>query len=284
MPVDAMSVDEEFSQDAEFAKLLARRRDVNLVVAALEIARDAQPDLSFSHTLEWIARRGDELRGPVAKARNERLALKELARCLSGMHGLHGDRNAFDLPESSYVNRVIETGVGIPISLSVVYMAVADAAGIELSGVATPMHFLTRFDAAEGPLFVDAFHAGQILKYHDCVTWLESISGLDDSQVLQTLEPATPRDIILRMLNNLKALHLRHEQWQQVWRVQRRLSALMPGSYSQQRDLALVALKSNRPGVAIDLLEDCLSVCDEQEKELLLTHLHAAERMLAGWN
>lgn len=279
-----MTVGEEFSQDSEFAKLLSRRRDVNLVVAALEIARDAQPQLDFSHTLEWIARRGEELRGPVAKARNERHALKELARCLSGMHGLHGDRNAFDEPASSYVNRVIETGVGIPISLSVVYMAVADAAGIELAGVATPMHFLTRFDSVDGPLFVDAFHAGQILKYHDCVTWLESISGLDDAQVLQSLEPATPREIILRMLNNLKALHLKHEDWQQVWRVQQRLTALMPGSYQHQRDLALVAIKSNRPGIAIDLLEDCLSVCDAEEKALLLTHLQAAERMLAGWN
>lgn len=136
-----MSVDDEFSQDSEFAKLLSRRRDVNLVVAALEIARDAQPRLDFGHTLEWIARRGDELRGPVAKARNERHALKELARCLSGMHGLHGDRNAFDEPESSYVNRVIETGIGIPISLSVVYMAVADAAGIELQASPRPCTF-----------------------------------------------------------------------------------------------------------------------------------------------
>lgn len=277
-------MDADFSYDAEFSKLLSRRRDVNVVVAALEVARDAQPKLDFGHTLEWIARRGEELSGPVARARNERQILKELSRCLSGMHGLHGDRTAFDLPESSYINRVIETGVGIPISLSVIYIGVAQAAGIELTGVATPMHFLTRFDASDGPLFVDAFHAGQILKYRDCVTWLESISGLDDSQVEQSLEPASPRDIILRMLNNLKAVHLRQDRWEHVWQVQRRLTALMPGSYDQQRDLALVAIKSHRPGVAIDLLEDCLSVCEEAEKALLLTHLQAAERMLAGWN
>ena len=86
------------------------------------------------------------------------------------------------------------------------------------------------------------------------------------------------------MLNNLKAVHLRQDRWEHVWQVQRRLTALMPGSYDQQRDLALVAIKSHRPGVAIDLLEDCLSVCEEAEKTLLLTHLQAAERMLAGWN
>ena len=210
--------------------------------------------------------------------------LKELSRCLSGTHGLHGDREAFQRAESSYINRVIETGVGIPITLSLVYVAVAQQAGVDLEGVAAPMHFLTRLETIEGPLFVDAFHQGDVLSYDECCTWLESLSGLDFDQIESSLEPAHPREIVIRMLNNLKALQVKQEQWNQVWHVQRRLAALHPGAYDHRRDLALIALKSNHPGQAIDLLEGCLKSCPPDDTPVLQGHLLAAERMLADLN
>lgn len=123
---------------------------MNLTIAALEIARDANPRLNFQHTLEWILNRGDELRGPTARAKSDRAILKEIARCLSGQHGLHGDRGAFHVAESSYVNRVIETGVGIPISLSIIYMRGERQAWNSMV-LAVPLHFLTRYESVEGP-------------------------------------------------------------------------------------------------------------------------------------
>jgi regulator of sirC expression with transglutaminase-like and TPR domain len=153
-----MMIEADFSQDPEFSKLLSRRQDVDLTRAALELARDAQPKLDFEHTISWIGKRAEELHTHIIRVRSDREILRELVRCLAGTHGLHGDKQAFQRAECSYINRVIETGVGIPISLSVVYVAVAQAAGLELTGVAAPMHFLTRFDTVQGPLFVDAFH------------------------------------------------------------------------------------------------------------------------------
>jgi regulator of sirC expression with transglutaminase-like and TPR domain len=279
-----MTIDFEFHNDGEFRKLLARRQDVDLTVLALELARDGQPTLNFSHTLEWISRRADEVRNHLTRARNDRAMLRELSRCLSGTHGLHGDKEAYHRAESSYINRVIETGVGIPISLSLVYVAVAQRAGVELEGVAAPMHFLTRLESIEGPLFVDAFHQGDVLSYDECCTWLESLSGMDSEEIESALEPARPRDVVIRMLNNLKALFVKQEQWDQVWHVQRRLAALHPGAFDHRRDLALVAIKSNRPGPAIDLLESCLKTCTSQDRPILQGHLIIAERLLADWN
>ncbi len=279
-----MTIDFDFHNDTEFRKLLMRSSDVDLTVLALELARDAQPQLDFNHTLEWISRRADEVRSHLVRARNDRAMLRELSRCLSGTHGLHGDKEAYQRSESSYINRVIETGVGIPISLSLVYVAVAQRAGVELEGVAAPMHFLTRLESIEGPLFVDAFHQGEVLSYDECCSWLESLSGLEPEEIENALEPAQPREVVIRMLNNLKALQVKQEQWEQVWHVQRRLAALHPGAYEHRRDLALIGIKANHPGAAIDLLEACLKTCPAQDRAILQGHLLAAERLLADWN
>jgi regulator of sirC expression with transglutaminase-like and TPR domain len=279
-----MKPHDDFAEDVEFRKLLSRRSDSNLIIAALEIARDANPRLDFGHTLEWIAKRSREFGGPMARATSDRMVLQELARCLAGQHGLHGDRTAYERAESSYINRVIETGVGIPISLSLVYVAVAQAAGLDLVGVATPLHFLTRYDALEGPLFLDAFHQGQVIEYDDCLAWCQSITGLHLEEVEPLLEPATSREIIIRMLNNLKAVHVKQEDWANAWKVQRRLAALHPGAYDQQRDLAYLAMKSNHPGQAIDVIQACLKDCPDQDRPLLLSQLRAAEHRIAEWN
>lgn len=275
----------EFPEDVEFSRLLARRTDVDITMIALEIARDAYPKLDFSHTLQWIAKRGRELIGPATRCHSERELLQEMSRCLAGTHGLHGDREAFQRPESSYLHRVIETGVGIPISLSLVYTAVAQQAGIDLVGVAAPMHFLARYDGASGVFFLDAFHHGRIMTYDRCVAWLRQLTHLPADQIEPLLEPARPRDIITRLLNNLKALHVQNGAWEAAWLVQRRLVALQPTAFDQRRDLALIALKSNRPGMAFDLIELCLKDCaDEQDRTVLYQHLRAAEQLLSECN
>ena len=234
--------------------------------------------------MTWIGKRSSELRSHILRVRSDREILRELVRCLAGTHGLHGDKQAYQRAECSYINRVIETGVGIPISLSVVYVAVAQAAGLELTGVAAPMHFLTRFDTVQGPLFVDAFNAGEVLNYDECIEWIESLSGLTSDVIERSLEPATPRDVVIRMLNNLKALHVNQEDWEHAWHVQRRLLALHSEAFDQRRDLALIAIKSNRPGVAIDLLEKCLKDCSPKDRPVILSQLHVAEHNLSKWN
>lgn len=280
-----MQLSLEFPGDEEFAKLLARGPDVDTTLVALELARDAYPELDFQHTLEWLSRRGRELTDVAIKAPNDRDMLRSIGRCLSGTHGLHGDRDAFQRPESSYLHRVIETGVGIPISLSLVYVAAAQRAGIDLVGVASPMHFLVRYDGSEGTYFLDAFNQGRILNYNRCLQWLEELTQLPVDDIDVMLEPARPREIVVRMLNNLKSLHVQRDDWESAWKVQRRLTALQPTLFDQRRDLALVALKSNRLGLAVDLLSACLKDCpDEQASKLLAGHLHAAEHLLAEWN
>jgi regulator of sirC expression with transglutaminase-like and TPR domain len=273
-----------FERDREFQKLVARRNDVDVTLAALELARDADPELDFQPTIEWLDACAGELAGAAARAKTERDALSELARGIAEKHGIYGEEAAYERPESSFLHCVIESGRGIPISLSILYMAVARRVGIDLTGVSTPMHFLTRAETIDGPVFLDAFGRGRLLEPVECVEWIARIAEVPKASVRATLKPASPRTIMIRMLNNLKAVYARREEWAAAWTVQRRLAALQPASYQERRDLALISLHACRPGHAIDLLEACLKSCPDAERPILAGHLSEARRLVARWN
>ena len=279
-----MFSERDFSADVEFSKLLLRDSDVDLTLVALEIARDANPNLRFEETLDWIAARAQELSGRAAGAWSESDALRALSALLADQHGLCGDEGAYQIAESSYLPEVIARKRGIPISLSILYMAVAQAIGLELRGVAAPQHFLTRFDGVEGPIFLDPFVGGRLMDGDECLHFLHEVTNMPESELKPCLKPANARAIVIRMLNNLKVLHARHEDWQAAWLVQERLVALKPTSYEERRDLAVIALKSERTQAAIDLLEDCLAECQDDQRAVLEQHLDEAKRQLARWN
>lgn len=279
-----MAFDPAYRCDGEFLKLMTRRPGVNLVTAALEIARDVDPGLDAAAVEHWVEGRAAEVRGPVARAESEAEALAELGRCIHGRHGLTGGCAAFETPDGSYLHRVIENKTGIPISLSVLYMAVAAKVGLDLKGVAAPRHFLTRYESADGPLFVDAYHGGRVLTLDECLKFLGGVTNLPDELITSCLAPASERAIVIRMLNNLKALYAERGEWAAAWHVQNRLVALQPAVYAERRDLALVALKAGRPGCAIDLLESCLANGPEEERAELQTQLRAAQASLCRLN
>jgi regulator of sirC expression with transglutaminase-like and TPR domain len=279
-----MSSDFDFSRDTQFLKLLQRRTDIDLTEAALELARDAHPGLDFDTVRFWVSARADEIRPLTVRASSERESLELLSQVIADDYGIAGSAEAYRSAGGSFLNEVIEQRQGIPISLSVLYMAVADQLGIDLSGVAAPMHFLTRVESTEGPLFLDPFAGRRILDQDETVEWLCGISQLPASQVERSLQPVEPRLIIQRMLTNLKVLYAGADDWHAAWSVQNRLLALNPSEYTERRDLALVALKSSRPGIAVRLLKSLLNSCPDEDEELLRAQLEEAGRQVSQWN
>ena len=280
-----MDFSNDFPADTEFLKLLGRQEEqVDLTRAALELAREACPGLPFEPVLDWIDRRAAELRGPMTRAGSDEAILGQLSECLARHHGIVGSREIFEHADGSFLNRVIEQKTGLPISLSVLYMAVAKAAGIELLGVGSPGHFLTRYETFDTPLFVDAFAGGTILTYDECARRLETAHGVPRDQVRRALEPVGPRLIIIRMLNNLKTLYAKQGDWQACWRVQHRLLALQPALYGERRDWAVISLKAGRSVPALEMLEACLKTCPPEDKEFLEQQQREAHGNRAQWN
>jgi regulator of sirC expression with transglutaminase-like and TPR domain len=273
-----------FACDEHFLRLLAWRDDADPTIVALEIARDACPDLDFRQVLDWIDARAAELAGPIARTRDEFELLERFGECLFRSHDLTGDDEMSRTADGSYLNRVIQTKGGIPISLSLVYMAVASRLGITLEGVAAPMHFLTRYDGVEGPLFLDAFNGGHIMRGPECVRWLHELTGLPRTQIKPALRATDARTIAIRMLNNIRAIHLIKEDWPALWSVQHRLTALQPGSYEQRRNLAVIAMKTDHAGMAIDLFESILKTSPAEDRPHIEVQLEHARGRVAHWN
>lgn len=275
---------QDFARDTEFRKLLARQPDVDLTTAALELARDADHRLEFGPVWDWIGARARELSGPLARAASEEQMIGELGRCLAESHGITGSRESYERAEGSFLNRVIESRSGIPISLSVLYMAVAERAGVTLQGVSAPAHFLTRYETTDDVLFIDAFSAGEVITLKDCVARIQSATGVAREVAMSALEPVGPRQIIIRMLNNLKALYANQGNWPALWMVQHRLLALQPAVYSERRDWGVASLKAGKGGPAIDMLKACLETCPADERPALEQNIAEAKRQLARWN
>lgn len=279
-----MSQDFDFSQDTEFRKLLDWRLDVDLTVAALELARDAYPSLDFSITQDWIKVRADELRPLIRKASSERESLEIAAKHLALTHGIVGSEAAYKDPDASFLNRIIDKKTGIPIALTVLHVAVCQQVGIDLQPVGAPRHFLSRILTPEGALFLDAFAGARILTEAATVEWLMTLTKMPRREITRSLQPAAPRAIISRMLNNLKVLYANDEKWDSVWKVQSRLSALNPSDYAERRDLAICAVKAQRCGAAIRLIKSLLKTCPEEDRPTLEQQLELAERELPQWN
>mgnify|MGYP002630962343 CR=1 FL=1 len=265
-------------------RLVRRETDVDLVTAALEIARDGQTDLSFEPTRRLLQRSIARLTHPVTQAGSDLEELKLLIRHMTEELNLRGDEECFSEPDASYLNRVLETGRGIPISLSLVYLKVANELGIPLEPIAAPSHFLTRLQTDSGNLYVDAFDNGRIMDEAECLAWLHGITELPVAEIRTSFKPVDERTILIRMLNNLKTLFGNREMWISAWRVQCRLSMLIPGSYRERRDHAILTLRAGRPGEAMDLLENCLSVCPADERPVLSQHLTQAKREVPNCN
>jgi regulator of sirC expression with transglutaminase-like and TPR domain len=226
-------------------------RSVNLARIALEIARDAYPGLDVESQLKWIDALSCRVMGRCGSTSRTKAALGHINWVLFVEEGLRGDDESYYDPRNSYLNEILDRKLGIPISLSILYQAVARPVGIDLAGVNLPAHFVLRVMSERELLFVDPFHAGAILDRAGCNGLVSRAMGIDVSLPDEQFEPALPASIVARMLRNLKANYLREDDYAAALTVVRRLAALEPDDGTAQRDYGLIAYRNGRPGEAL---------------------------------
>lgn len=276
----------EFSDNPEFCKLVAGQREVDLVHLMLELAGDAYPNLDPVECLMEVDRLGVSC-GDLRAKRNtqcpgERLA--EISRVLYDVEGFHGNREAYYEPQNSYLNEVLKRRCGIPISLGILYMAVAARSGLKTFGVNTPGHFVVGCSYADRVWYVDPFSGGDVLDRRACACRIEQMVGRQGVVCDEHFHPAEPLEIAARVLRNLKAAYAMRDRWQDVLTVQRRLVTLLPCVADERRDLGLVHLRLGQPAKALALLEPYLATCPSEQAEALRPSVVAARRMAAERN
>lgn len=233
----------------------ADRPGPDLAATALLVARLEYPRLDPEPYLDRLDVLGDVALHRVADDPGHDAPLgartDAVNRYLFNELGFIGNRDNYDDPRNSCLNEVLDRRTGIPLTLSVLYIEIARRAGLRAEGINFPGHFLVRVqqdlhtDNPDEGLIVDPFHAGAILGEAECRALLARHSGDDAAYDPSLLARATRRQILMRMLLNLKRLYVRMRSFPQAWHVTDILLALQPTSLQELRDRGLLAYHMN---------------------------------------
>ena len=221
---------------------------IDLAHACLLIAQDAYPDLHVERYLGDIERMAMRLRGrmPETSAPEERVAV--LNQFLFEDLGFRGNTEEYYDPRNSYLNDVLDRKIGIPISLSIVYMAVGRRVGLPLEGVSFPGHFLVRLRMRAGVLVLDPFTGGAPQSEADLRERLQRVipAGATDNVPIselpldQFIEAASNRQILARVLRNLKAIYRETDKPERMLEVLNRMLLVAPESTADLRERGIV--------------------------------------------
>ncbi len=268
---------------ARFAELVARD-PVPLDQAALAIAQEEYPALRPETYLDRL----DELATRVLRRSPAPLraasTLRALREVLHDEEGLRGNDEHYQDPRNSFLNEVLDRRLGIPISLSVIYLEVARRVGLRLEGVGFPGHFLAKYASpGGGEVFLDAHNGGEMLSAEECLARYRARSGGQDLD-RRYLAAVSTRQILSRMLHNLRRIYAdRRDDVRTFW-VLDRVLLLVPGQLEALRDRGLAAARLGGTAAAVRDLDAYLSGAPEAgdagEVRALLTDLRGRAPLL----
>jgi regulator of sirC expression with transglutaminase-like and TPR domain len=237
-----------------FAELVTREQ-LSLAEACLLIAQDEYPGVDVAGALARLDAIAATVRGRLFADADAEQRVAALNRHLFAELGFSGNLDDYYDPRNSYLNEVLERRTGIPITLSIVYLEVGRRIGLALTGVSFPGHFLVRARLARGTLILDPFAAGEPCPERELRTRLGRVlpeAAARTADLARYLEPASPREIVARVLRNLKAIYLKAGKLEQALAVMQRMLLVVPESAEELRDRGLVyaGLECFRPALA----------------------------------
>ena len=232
-----------------FAQLIARDdARIDLARACLLIAQDAYPALDVERYMGEIERMAIRLRGRLPQTGGAEERVVALNQFLYGDLGYWGNTEDYDDPRNSYLNEVIERKTGIPITMSILYMELGRRIGLPLEGVSFPGHFLVRLNLRGGMLVLDPFSGGAPQSEEELRRRVKRVipDGVADDlpaaelPLDQFLEAATNRQILSRVLRNLKRVYRESDKPERMLDVLNRMLLVTPDASAELRDRGYV--------------------------------------------
>ena len=217
------------------------------------------------------------------------LSYRELLKRLAavGEHPIHLDAVLVTHEHSDHIGGLSQLAkrTGIPISLSVLAMAVGGRAGLEIVGVGLPGHFVAKAVRNGTEVIFDPFHGGRQLTVTDCENLVAQVTGEPFQAMPDDLSAAPLQSVVIRMLSNLKAIYLRQGDFCKAARVMKRLAQLSPGDITNRRDLGISLVHAGQPGRAIAYLQGYLAALPGcADAGTVRKHLNQALANLGKWN
>ncbi len=278
-----------------FADLVQNDDSIPLFEAAMLIAQDAAPQIDLSATQSEIDSMAAKLLERINAKHNNIQKLRLLIHYFYQELGFGPNLNNYYDPDNSYLHCVLATRRGIPISLAVLFIEMAQQIGLQVQGISFPGHFLLKLTVADGDIILDPM-TGSSLSFEQISQLLtphihldpahlaqdEELQEFTRAQLRQFLQAATRREILVRMLRNLKYIFANDGDWQKVLPVLQRLAILEPDNAQTIRDRGFAFANADMPAAALHDLELYLQVQedaqDADEIRAMLPSLHEAAR------
>ena len=235
--------------------------DISLAEAALLIAGHGYPDLNVAAYLSRIEELAYNLRLRIAEDESIPDRISALNQFLFGDLGFGPNSEDYYDPRNSFLNEVLERRTGIPITLSVIYLELGRKIGLPLQGVSFPGHFLVKCAVPEGAVVLDPYSGGASLDLQDLQKRLRDVRGGEVSRaiVAELLISATNKEIIVRLLRNLKAIYLREHNLDKALPIMNWIIATMPDQTEELRDRGMIYQELDCPRAALADFETYLT-------------------------
>ncbi len=243
-----------------FKALVEGKESFDLLAACLLVAAEEYPALDLGAEIARVDALGREALRRVGALSNVFARLDALRSLLFEDLGFRGSGDQYDDPRNSYLNEVLGRRIGIPITLSILYVEVASRAGIRASGVALPGHFVARVDEGERTVFVDPFHGGNVITEDDCRDLTARTTGRSSLFRRDLLAGADAPAILTRLLHNLKRVYLAREDYPRAHAAVERILIVSPGEHREIRDRGFLHAHLGRTDAAVADLEAYLSL------------------------
>lgn len=270
-----------------FAALVADDAGLPLTEAAAAIAHIEHPNLDLQAVLSDIDALADALQRRIPADAAPVQKLRWLTRYFFQELGFAGNVNDYYSSANSYLHEVLHMRRGIPISLAVLYIELAQQIGLAARGVAFPGHFLVKVRMPQGEVILDPF-TGQSLSRDALEERLlpykrrQGLQGEFDMPLGLFLQSASPREVLARMLRNLKEIHRAAEDWGCLLAVQQRLVILLPHDWDERRDRGLAQAELGAWDAAADDLDVYLDHRPKAADWRAIAERAAALRSLGG--
>jgi len=237
-----------------FADLVSRDQ-FDLAEVSLMLAQDVYPALDIAAYVARLDEAAASVKRRVAADAAAEQKIRALNECLFIELGYSGNIDDYYDPRNSYLNEVMDRRTGIPITLSIVYIEVGRRIGLSLKGVSFPGHFLVKLPVRRGQLVLDPFLAGEAQSEAELRQRLAKVlppAVAEKASLDQYLEAATPRQIVARVLRNLKNIYTQEGKLENALDVMHRMLLVVPESAEELRDRGMLyqQLECFRPALS----------------------------------
>ena len=258
---------------------------VPLAEAALLLACEEYPQLEISPYLDKLDEIASFVEPRLRAGRSPLQTIDAINDVLFGLVGFRGNAENYNDPRNSFFNDVLERRVGIPITLSAVYLEVARRVSFPLFGVGMPGHFLVKYRDRTDELFLDPYNAGKILTREDCAERFREMFGDEQAFSERMLDVVSPRHMLFRILNNLKTIYLNIHAYEKSLAMVDMMLLADPEAMEQYRDRGILQVQLRRFHAAVRDFEHYIKGAPHsRDRPQIEEHLKELRRIQAMMN